>query len=80
MPVTWTVERLIPELLTLVVEPAGAAGVDRWALGPLGGEPLSSTDAPAKVGVLDGSVLRQEPAARWHATGTPPPLTLAPLD
>ena len=41
-----------------------------------GGEPLSSTDTLAEVGVLDGSILRLEPAARWEATGTPPPRTL----
>lgn len=80
VPVTWTVERLIPELLTLVVEPADAAGVERWALGPLAGEPLSPTATLAEIGVLDGSILRLEPAARWEASGAPLPLTVAPLD
>jgi len=79
VPVTWSVERLIPELLPLFVEP-GDAVQEAWALGPLGGDPLSPTVTLAEVGVLEGSILRLEPAARWEPAVAPSPLLLAPLD
>src|SRR5215469_1350025 len=79
VPVAWTVERLIPELLPLFIDP-GEAAKERWALGPLAGEPLSPTATLADVGVADGSILRLEPAARWDDAASPSPLTIAPLD
>jgi hypothetical protein len=50
--VAWSVERLIPELLPLFVEPGEAVG-EPWALGPLGGDPLSPGVTLAEVGVHD---------------------------
>jgi MinD-like ATPase involved in chromosome partitioning or flagellar assembly len=79
VPVAWTAERLIPELLSLFVDP-GEAAEERWALGPLGGEPFSPTSTLADAGVVDGSILRLEPAARWDQAAAAAPLTIAPFD
>jgi MinD-like ATPase involved in chromosome partitioning or flagellar assembly len=79
VPVTWTVERLIPELLPLFVDPDETVQ-ERWALGPLGTEPLPPGVTLADVGVLDGTILRLEPASRWDLSTPPSPRVLSPLD